>query len=1633
MARLLRRPTVTATRVDPSLPVVVTAAKAARAKRSSSTSKASDARQSPRHGSGSTLKLDPSFLPSAEQARAIATVLSGRNLFLTGCAGTGKSATLLALRAKLAERHKGDYDRRVAVVAMTGLAATIVGGITIHSLLKLRRVETFRDLERMVNDKTVLSQLLELRTMILDEAGMMSAELLQALDCYLTCARRKAAEEAAALNKLKGEAKEAYLAQFDAPFGGLQIILSGDFFQLSPIENKGPAGHAAHGAYRSSAPADQPFRNRGFMFQAPVFQYGGFTLVELTKVYRQEEVAFVDLLNAVRCGADAACTEAKRQMLAQCSAPLDESDGIRPTLLYSKNADVGRKNEEELAQLPGRAVALEALDEIKVTHEPPLSVYQPLRQGQEALVHDSAWEALAAALEAGQADHLVTLSAHLRANPVALRRAKELRNTWRRHARDHLDAVASGGGGLFKECQAADKVQLKVGAQVMLVWNVDTEAGLVNGSRGVIERFEAAADSDISKVVAKSGGSDLVDCGPELREWFKENAQVPVVRFTTGSVAPVLPVAFTSNVPGYGACVRVQVPLKLAWAITVHKSQGMTLDKVVVNLRDFFGHGMLYTALSRSRGVKGLQITGDSYRRMDARVMKWWEAHRAGRLYVNPEARPDSNGPWCWEDAQQACSQPQNAAARLWWELGPERYHEATRQQREQAEAEAAAAEAAAVQAVAGGQVAVAAEVEVVVQPAAVAAAATAVVALANAEPVAAEALLLGPRAVAVAEPVQATAVHGEAAAASAPMATAGAAGAAAGPAAPGLLAGPVAAGSPRRQRLRRQLQLLSEAQTELALLYTRRGGVRKDELAGPLQRLAELQAEMEATEEAEEEVEEEEQVSAVTVPRVARSLSVVVTAAKRSSSRSSKTSSARQSPRHGGGSTLKLDPSFLPSAEQALAITTVLSGRNLFLTGCAGTGKSATLRALRAKLAEKYGQDYGRRVAVVAMTGLAATIVGGERRGLLSWAGLQWMCARSQLLPLETLILDEAGMMSAELLQEAEEAYLAQFDAPFGGLQIILSGDFFQLAPIEGKPSKAGGEHHQDAVKRLTGLERPFHNRGFMFQAPVFQYGGFTLVELTKVYRQEDEAFVDLLNAVRCGADAACTEAKRKLIQQCATPLDESDGIKPTMLYSNNSDVGRKNEEELAQLPGEEMTFKAQDGVHITYEPPVSVYQPLKKDVSSDIWQQLVADMHALELDSLLLDSNKEALKRAKELRAEWLQQAHERLHQVATGSGGLFKECQAADKVQLKVGAQVMLVWNVDTEAGLVNGSRGVIERFEAPNDNDVKTAIESGSLEEDFGCDYQIREWFSGGRRHGYGGGGTGALVPVVRFTNGKSVKVLPVVFTAEVPGYGICSRVQVPLKLAWAITVHKSQGMTLDKVVVNLRDFFGHGMLYTALSRSRGVKGLQITGDCHRTIDRRVVEWRNAQRLKRVYVTPPRSWNDILGPWCWEDVQQACSQPENAAARRWWALGPERYHDKQEAATVAELALGLQRSRAARIQQQVDMAGIIVQVQDMRHKKGPLRKDELDPLLEGLAQLYAEMQKVQDEEQAQLQQAAGSSRVSAGSKASGVGAQAKEAPPAPVAVEVEVVVEAEVEVVDETRLWRPWSWRRMQSQR
>ena len=167
------------------------------------------------------------------------------------------------------------------------------------------------------------------------------------------------------------------------------------------------------------------------------------------------------------------------------------------------------------------------------------------------------------------------------------------------YAQEHSDGVDKlRKSPFFRDCMASERITLKEGAQVMLLKNLDPCGGLVNGSRGVIVRFINKWEA---RSLSHSSESQLA-----LTRWNGES--IPVVRFMSGLEVPIFPAVFRHDVAGVGTCTRLQIPLKLAWTITVHKSQGLTLDAVQVSLSGMFAPGQAYVALSRARTKEGLEI-----------------------------------------------------------------------------------------------------------------------------------------------------------------------------------------------------------------------------------------------------------------------------------------------------------------------------------------------------------------------------------------------------------------------------------------------------------------------------------------------------------------------------------------------------------------------------------------------------------------------------------------------------------------------------------------------------------------------------------------------------------------------------------------------------------------------------------------------------------------------------------------------------------------------------------------------------------------------------------------------------------------------------------------------------------------
>jgi ATP-dependent DNA helicase PIF1 len=404
---------------------------------------------------------------------------------------------------------------------------------------------------------------------------------------------------------------------------------------------------------------------------------------------------------------------------------------------------------------------------------------------------------------------------------------------------------------------------------------------------------------------------------------------------------------------------------------------------------------------------------------------------------------------------------------------------------------------------------------------------------------------------------------------------------------------------------------------------------------------------------------------------------------------------------------------------DQRRAIELAVTGKSFFLTGAGGTGKSYVIRGIIEAL-NREGKD----VALTAMTGCAALLLGKGAKTLHSWAGIGLGKETAQVilskikksfkpkknwLSMDVLIIDEISMMTPDLFDKLDEIGRGMRKPtsrlPFGGLQIILVGDLYQLPPVTNMKEVA-----------------------FVFESNVWKEVIKHTVTLKTVHRQTDPVFLKVLDEARAG----------KLSQESIAILETRRNsewkkleIKPTLLFTRRADVDEINLSQLKKCQGPDVTFKAK-----------TVYSPT------------AFSMH-----------------HATEQEKAW---ALEKMD----------KNGSYVPELTLRVGAQVMLLTNKDVEHGLVNGSRGVIERF----------------------CD------------------GPEPL-PMVKFRNGEVIIIEKASWASEdLEGY---NREQIPLRLAYAVTIHKAQGATLDCALIDIGDnTFEYGQAYVALSRVKSLESLYI---------------------------------------------------------------------------------------------------------------------------------------------------------------------------------------------------------------
>ncbi|KAG5876122.1 hypothetical protein JTB14_036162 [Gonioctena quinquepunctata] len=387
---------------------------------------------------------------------------------------------------------------------------------------------------------------------------------------------------------------------------------------------------------------------------------------------------------------------------------------------------------------------------------------------------------------------------------------------------------------------------------------------------------------------------------------------------------------------------------------------------------------------------------------------------------------------------------------------------------------------------------------------------------------------------------------------------------------------------------------------------------------------------------------------------------------------------------------------------EQKEVLDACLGGHNIFFTGSAGTGKSYLLKKIIGALPPDV-------TTATASTGVAACHIGGIT--LHRFAGIgsgEATLERSVELASKPpavsiwrkckhLIIDEISMVDGSYFEKIEEVArrVRRNDKPFGGIQLILCGDFFQLPPIM-KPKP--GQSKMASPK-------------FCFQTKAWESCRLTSFELKRVHRQNDESFISILNKIRIGR---VDEIVTKTLEKTALQKIESDGILATRLCSHTNDADIINESKLKALPGESKVFECQDSV------PGSTKQ--------------------------------------------------------------IDQQTSVPNRLELKIGAQVMLLKNINIASGLVNGARGVVKKFEEG--------------------------------------------LPIVQFRNRKEYSAKWEKWVVKTAGGGSLTRKQIPLKLAWAFSIHKSQGLTLDCVEMSLGRVFEAGQAYVALSRAQSLETLRV---------------------------------------------------------------------------------------------------------------------------------------------------------------------------------------------------------------
>jgi ATP-dependent DNA helicase PIF1 len=392
------------------------------------------------------------------QEKALTILKSGENVFLTGEPGSGKSYTVNKFRDWM--KSMGHTH---AVTASTGIAATHIGGVTIHSWsgIGIKDIILSKDVDNINYNKPYLANKIKaVRTLIIDEVSMLDANTIDNIDFILRGVR-----------------------DTEEPFGGIQMVFVGDFYQLPPVSKEK--------------------EKMKFAFESFAWKRSNPSVCYLHEQHRQTDGEFTEILKAMRNGE--VKPKHKKTLL---SSGKKAKQGEIKTRLFTHNADVDKINNEKLGEIDG-----------------PTGTFKMTSAGNEYLVET-----------------------------------------------------------LKKNCLSPETLKLKVGATVMFTKNKYDDEGViyVNGTLGIVTQMCDEEFAEEIEVTTKDGDKILLD----RETWSIEDHYGEV----QASIS--------------------QYPLKLAWAITIHKSQGMSLDAADIDLSKAFEYGQGYVAISRVRSLEGLYIDG---------------------------------------------------------------------------------------------------------------------------------------------------------------------------------------------------------------------------------------------------------------------------------------------------------------------------------------------------------------------------------------------------------------------------------------------------------------------------------------------------------------------------------------------------------------------------------------------------------------------------------------------------------------------------------------------------------------------------------------------------------------------------------------------------------------------------------------------------------------------------------------------------------------------------------------------------------------------------------------------------------------------------------------------------------------